>query len=408
MIRSPLRYPGGKFKAMPQIMPHIPAKVKDWREPFFGGGSVTLYYLQECMRGVIHEVTGEKREMPKTLTVGDLNPEIWAFWQGCKEVASEAAICALSAFAEYNNYYYRNFCDINASIEVALDKPVVAKFNKEYAPKIAEFCAIKVQNIIENLDKLYNEYGVSKENEMPIEVAYDILERTRGKKEEIKKELDDAGTPNVNVYSLLYDLGEKIFSSAKKLFEHLKEMSTEGEPLEVRCARQFLVNRISFSGMGDAGTLSKDQFTGFKVHDIKKLVEVQTVLENVEIRNCSFEEIMRLEPSEGCTADDVFIFLDPPYLTQESSGLYGKNGEMHLGFPHQLFVDECKKTEYKFLVTYDDSVQVRRMFRGLYLKPFKIPYTMAGKTSADALQGEELFIANFDLDEEEEEVFGDF
>ena len=91
MIKSPISYPGGKFKAMPQIMPLIPSNVKDWREPFFGGGSVTMYYLQECLDGKFAS-DGKMRVMPETLTVGDLNPEIWNLWEGCKTVPVDA-IC---------------------------------------------------------------------------------------------------------------------------------------------------------------------------------------------------------------------------------------------------------------------------------------------------------------------------
>ena len=37
--KSPLRYPGGKSKALKQILPIIPS-FKEFREPMVGGGSV--------------------------------------------------------------------------------------------------------------------------------------------------------------------------------------------------------------------------------------------------------------------------------------------------------------------------------------------------------------------------------
>ncbi len=39
-IKSPLRYPGGKSRAIKQILPQIPVNIREYREPFFGGGSV--------------------------------------------------------------------------------------------------------------------------------------------------------------------------------------------------------------------------------------------------------------------------------------------------------------------------------------------------------------------------------
>ena len=38
-IKSPLRYPGGKSRALKQILPIVP-EFKEFREPFVGGGSV--------------------------------------------------------------------------------------------------------------------------------------------------------------------------------------------------------------------------------------------------------------------------------------------------------------------------------------------------------------------------------
>ena len=38
--KSPLRYPGGKSRALKQILPLIPVNISEFREPFVGGGSV--------------------------------------------------------------------------------------------------------------------------------------------------------------------------------------------------------------------------------------------------------------------------------------------------------------------------------------------------------------------------------
>jgi DNA adenine methylase len=46
MIKSPLRYPGGKSKAIDQIAEYIPDSFSEYREPFVGGGSVFIYLKQ--------------------------------------------------------------------------------------------------------------------------------------------------------------------------------------------------------------------------------------------------------------------------------------------------------------------------------------------------------------------------
>jgi DNA adenine methylase len=47
-LKTPLRYPGGKSKATTKMAPYFPPKnrVKHYREPFLGGGSVALWMAQ--------------------------------------------------------------------------------------------------------------------------------------------------------------------------------------------------------------------------------------------------------------------------------------------------------------------------------------------------------------------------
>ena len=42
-LKTPLRYPGGKSRAINKITPFFPKEFKEYREPFVGGGSVALY-----------------------------------------------------------------------------------------------------------------------------------------------------------------------------------------------------------------------------------------------------------------------------------------------------------------------------------------------------------------------------
>lgn len=46
MIRSPLRYPGGKSRALRHILPLLPEGIGEYREPFLGGGSVFVRLRQ--------------------------------------------------------------------------------------------------------------------------------------------------------------------------------------------------------------------------------------------------------------------------------------------------------------------------------------------------------------------------
>jgi hypothetical protein len=55
-----------------------------------------------------------------------------------------------------------------------------------------------------------------------------------------------------------------------------------------------------------------------------------------------------------------------------------------------------KKCKYNWLVTYDDSHRVRKLFDWANIKPFEFTYT-----SRKIKVGKELFISNMDLDSTE-------
>lgn len=85
MARTPLRYPGGKSRAVKQILPYIPEDCKELCAPFFGGGSVELAVAD---RG--------------TLVHGYdvFEPVVW-FWKALLETPEELALLADS----YRKYH---------------------------------------------------------------------------------------------------------------------------------------------------------------------------------------------------------------------------------------------------------------------------------------------------------------
>jgi DNA adenine methylase len=66
MIKSPLRYPGGKSKAIKSIAPLIP-DFDEFREPFVGGGSVFVYLKQKFPN--------------KKFWINDIYENLYHFWK---------------------------------------------------------------------------------------------------------------------------------------------------------------------------------------------------------------------------------------------------------------------------------------------------------------------------------------
>lgn len=297
MIRTPIGYPGSKNRVIDRILERIPDDVEDWRECFFGGGSVTLSYLQSPKCNA------------KTITVCELSPEVWAFWQGTKLHAPEVAEIAKRWFTE------------KAPTQLIL---------KGMSPNDPDYARIEAEAEAEGVE----------------------------------------------------------------LWKWTQEVDCSQLTLAERAARFFITNRISFSSMTDSGSLSKDNFKKFRLEHVQKLIDIQPVLAKIDIRNVSFEELFK-----DCDPEKTFMFLDPPYIRQgETSPMYGKNGDTHTGFPHQKLADMLREAKFRWLMTYDDSIEVRRLYQQwATLEEFRFTYTMGGKTAEDALAGEELFISNYTL-----------
>ncbi len=161
-----------------------------------------------------------------------------------------------------------------------------------------------------------------------------------------------------------------------------------------RAARFFILNRITFSGLAESGGFSESAYNErFTASSIKRLIKISEMLKNTKITNEDYAKSL-YEPGE-----DVFIFLDPPYISKSHSKLYGKDGALHTGFDHKRFAESMKKCKHKWLITYDDTPEIRKLFsfEGIKIIKFQLQYGMNNFKQGHAAKGKELFIMNYDV-----------
>jgi DNA adenine methylase len=267
MSKSPLRYPGGKSRALPQILPHIPLNITEYRDPFVGGGSVFLA-ARGLFRRNIHYV------------INDLNYDLICFWRFVRD-DNDRLVAAVSAF--YHHYQNKG-------------------------------------------RELYH-FLKSPEN--------------------IQSDFDHA-------------------------------------------VRFFIMNRITFSGVMDAGGYSQQAFEKrFTLSSIDRLEKISSSLNGVKIEHGDYEQWL-FEAGEK-----VFIFLDPPYLSATDSKLYGVRGELHTGFDHERFANNMRQCPHRWLITYDDSPEIRRLFSFAKIIEWELQYGMNNYKQETAAKGRELLIKNY-------------
>jgi DNA adenine methylase len=270
MIKSPLRYPGGKQRAIAQIANYLPQSFHEFREPFIGGGSVFLYICQTYP--------------DIKYWINDLNEELYHFW-------------------------------------------------------------LQSQH---NLPALVEQVWQVKKSE----------------------------------------------TCGRELFNQLAKADTAKMTSLERATRFFVLNRISFSGTIESGGYSEASFLGrFTDSSIDRLAALDQSLVNTKITNLDYGQLLE-EPGEN-----VFIFLDPPYLANRQSRLYGKKGDLHTFFDHNRFAKLMQDCSHQWLITYDDCEQVRENFDFAFIYEWELQYGMNNYKQKQAKKGNELFITNYPIDQ---------
>ena len=174
------------------------------------------------------------------------------------------------------------------------------------------------------------------------------------------------------------------FAKGKELYKYLKTNELE------TAAAFFIFNRITFSGTTLSGGYSESAFRGrFTMSSIERLKPLQNLLENVEITNLDYENLIKKE------GENVFIYLDPPYFSAQKSLLYGKKGSLHKNFDYEKFAATMKTCQHKWLITLDDCQYIRELFSFAEIKPLQFAYGMRNVKANSDQKANELLIMNY-------------
>jgi len=183
-------------------------------------------------------------------------------------------------------------------------------------------------------------------------------------------------------------------NNEKQMFKYAIENLDSPDGVKAGAAF-YVINKTSFSGLSSSGSFSQQAVTqNFTDNCINKLDSISKVLGNTTITNLDYSELIN-KPGKN-----VFLFLDPPYFLGKKSNLYGKNGDMHKNFNHELFAETIKKCPHKWLITYNDCPEIRELFNapGITIQSWEVGYTMHIHHNENKQQkSKEIFIYNYDL-----------
>lgn len=179
------------------------------------------------------------------------------------------------------------------------------------------------------------------------------------------------------------------YANGRELYEYLLDIEDFTNDF-IRAVRFYILNRITYSGTVDSGGYSKQAFEKrFTTSRIADLTNVSKLLIDVKI---TCEDYSNSLFQEG---HNVFLFLDPPYVNSIKSKLYGRQGDLHKSFDHKVFVNKVKKSPYYWLITLDDTEEMKNKFKSSNIYPWKMQYGMDNQNGKKPTIGSELIITNY-------------
>lgn len=188
--------------------------------------------------------------------------------------------------------------------------------------------------------------------------------------------------------------------ATKEMHHFYKNIYKPTNDLE-RAFRWYYLNRTSYSGImniqncfwgyGDKYSMQPKNWPGH-------LRKCSAKLQGVEITCLDFEQVIAQAP------DNAFLFIDPPYFNVDQDKFYTHSftRESHYRLERALHQHSLR---LRFLLTYDNSPEVRRMYHwSTKMLDKEWNYTISRtddqskKTSAKGKRymGKEIFITNYD------------
>ena len=216
----------------------------------------------------------------------------------------------------------------------------------------------------------------------------------------IKVWVNDLYEPLVNFWQTLQTQGDEIatrlsdtktkYPSSKSLFQDSKDVIHDrGSSNLERAVAFYIVNKCSFSGLTECSSFSRSaSIQNFTVRGIGKLPQYSKLIRNWYITNLEYQDLMT-------DTMQAFIYLDPPY--EIGTNLYGKKGEMHKHFDHDVFAKDCDKRTSKILVSYNNSQLIKDRFSNWCASEYSHTYTMrsVGDYMKNQTKRKELLLFNY-------------
>ncbi|WP_320034788.1 DNA adenine methylase [Halarcobacter sp.] len=174
---------------------------------------------------------------------------------------------------------------------------------------------------------------------------------------------------------------------AREIFEDIRKR--RWKPRNKIEAAAFYIYQLTHSFGSKAESFAMNAKSGRKPKDLyKSYNKWSTRLKGVTIENRSFQKLIPLYDKE-----DAFFYLDPPYVSSEHC--YKNTGGFGIK-EHEELAELLSNIKGRFLLSYNDNVVVRELYKGFNIRTTKeINYTLGANRHKVEKKVKEVFISNY-------------
>jgi DNA adenine methylase len=176
---------------------------------------------------------------------------------------------------------------------------------------------------------------------------------------------------------LIQKIREKI-PVTKDIFHQLRSSISSTTDNHDKASSYFIINRTSFSGATLCG--------GFSIQASEKRLTESSILRlklcdtsNITFTNLDCNAFLSNNPE----TPDTVVYADPPYYI--STYLYGKDGDMHEKFNHEMFAKTMLNRK-DWIISYNDCEYIRNLYKDCQIFKVNWSYGMnASKESSEII-----------------------
>ncbi|OAV74837.1 Modification methylase DpnIIA [Bacteroidales bacterium Barb7] len=350
-----LKWPGGKSKELKVILPNLPEKINNFYEPFIGGGAVYFavtnanhYFINDKSKDLIDLY--QKIKSDNNVELFDTLSEMDKYWKQLDNIYEQNKSSLVSVFLQLRE---SDTFDIKKSVSILIDS-ITAVF---LAPLKDIFIFDLKFYTMELKLNLYRKISRMRQIE---------LEKGLLSDEDIDANILTAIKSSFYMYfRMLYNKPEKYNipqMTYSAIYFFIRNYTYSGM-FRYNADGEF---NVPYGGIGYNGN-SLDK----KIKYISSL-EVQKRLSNTTIENKDFYDFMKSQP----TAENDFIFLDPPYDTEFST--YDQN-EFTQADQIRLSKYLTEKTVCKWMLVIKNTDFIHNLYekQGIFIKYFDKSYNVS-------------------------------